>query len=841
MLPKTVDREAWASPNQQGTTLGTKGNSLPETLFQGLPIGVLVMGSQGEIRSVNQAALNLLGLTESQLLDQKAIDPDWHVIKEDGTPFQLKLQSAPVRARQALVLLCTHKSLRNLVLGIYRPNRGDNLATETAESLEASFANLTPCQTNYPSSILKHSPLYDQANGERQGLPGEYSREVRKMQKSSSVGDIGQLSGATRALLRKPKNSPDRVWLSVNTEPQLNPDGSLEQVICTLSDITNLKVGEQLSKIHQCFLSLGSDPDENINRLTALAGELLGGTWALYNRKHQGLLWSLGQWRTPPDFSSVSEPETQICNEVIRRGSNEVFVLQNLQNTSYAQSNLYVVPYNLQTYVGHAVKCAGEYIGSLCLVYQNYFVPTEADNKLMGIIAAAIGVEEERKREAVVWAQNEAKWRALIHNSSNLITILEPNGTIRYISPVIQDILGYKPGELKNQNIFDLVYPDDVSLVKDKLQDVLQNPTTSSSIEFRLRHKDGSWRYIDSTHSHLMMDAPVARIVVNSRDVTERKLTEVALKESEAQLREKASELEATLHELKETQSHLIQTEKMSSLGLLVAGIAHEINNPVSFIYGNIPHAKEYTQDLLHLVNLYRKHYPQPVQEIQDESEEIDLDFLSEDLPKIMESMQVGAERIRQIVLSLKTFSRVDKSKREAINLHQSLDETLLLLQHRLRAKGEHPAIQVIKEYGDLPLVECYAGQLNQVFMNVLSNAIDVLEEIRETKPEESDINSSHTVSSTPKNPTIRIATELRDDNKVIIKIADNGNGMSPQIQQHIFDPFFTTKSVGKGTGLGLSISYQIVVDKHGGQIKCCSTPGEGTEFLIELPSLVSP
>lgn len=821
MLPKTVD--------QQGVTLGTKGNSLPETLFQELPIGVLVMGAQSEIRSVNQAALNLLGLTESQLLDQTPLDPDWHVIQEDGTPFQLKLQSAPVRARQALVLLCTGQSLRNLVLGIYRPNREDKLPTENTYS----FA---PCQTTYPSPIFRRAPLYDNANSEGLGLPGEYSRQVSQMQTPKSWGDIAQLSGAVRALLRKPKDSPDRVWLSVNTVPQLNPDGSLEQVICTLSDITNLKVGEQLSKLHQCFLSLGSDPDENINRLTALAGELLGGTWALYNRLHQGLLWSLGQWRTPPDFSSVAEPESQICHEVIGRKSNEVFVLQDLQNTSYAQSNLYVVPYALQTYVGQAVKCAGEYIGSLCLVYQNYFVPTEADNKLMGIIAAAIGVEEERKREAVVWAQNEAKWRALIHNSSNLITILEPHGTIRYISPVIQDILGYKPGELKNKNIFEFVHPDDVSLVKSKLQDVLQNPTTSSSIEFRFLHKDGSWRYIDSTHTHLIMDGPVARIVVNSRDVTERKLTEVALKQSEAQLREKASELEATLHELQETQSQLIQTEKMSSLGLLVAGIAHEINNPVSFIYGNIPHATEYTQDLLHLLNLYRKNYPQPVQEIQDESEEIDLDFLSEDLPKVMESMQVGAERIRQIVLSLKTFSRVDRSIREAIDLHQGIDDTLLLLQHRLKAKAERPGIQVIKEYGDLPLVECYAGQINQVLMNVLSNAIDALEEVRQTNPEEAETNSSHTVSNTPKNPSIRISTEVRDNNTVVIKIADNGNGMSSVIQQHIFDPFFTTKSVGKGTGLGLSISYQIVVDKHGGQIKCCSTPGEGTEFLIELP-----
>jgi PAS domain-containing protein len=213
-----------------------------------------------------------------------------------------------------------------------------------------------------------------------------------------------------------------------------------------------------------------------------LAGELLGGTWALYNRLHQGLLWSLGQWHTPPDFNSVGEPKNHICNEVIQRGSDQVFVLQDLQNTSYAQSNSLYCSYQLQTYVGQAVRCAGEYIGSLCVLYQNNFVPCEADKKLMGIIAAAIGVEEERKREAVVWAQNEAKWRSLIHNSSNLITILEADGSIRYASPAIQGILGYKPGELRGKNMFDFVHPDDVSSVKNDFQGVLQNPTTTLSM-----------------------------------------------------------------------------------------------------------------------------------------------------------------------------------------------------------------------------------------------------------------------------------------------------------------------------------------------------------------------
>ena len=751
--------------DQQSAALATKGDTIFKTLFQELPVGVLVMGAQAEIRFVNQIALNLLGLTESQLRDQTPLDPEWQVIQEDGTPFQLKLQSVPVRAKHALLLLATRQSLRNLVLGIYRPVTGD------------------------------------------------------------------------------------RVWLSVNTDPQLDADGCVEQVICTFSDITNLKAGEKLSKIHECFLTLTSDSDENIDRLTALAGDLLGGTWALYNRLSQGLLWSLGQWHTPPDFRSVDEPKNHICNTVIQNGSDQVFVVQDLQNTCYAQSNSYIVPHQLQTYVGQAVRCAGEYIGSLCVMYQNNFVPSEADKKLMGIIAAAIGVEEERKKEAIVWAQNEAKWRSLIHNSSNLITILEADGSIRYVSPAIQGILGCRPGELMGKNMFDFVHPDDVSSVKNDFQGVLQNPTTALSTEFRVRHKDGSWRYIESTYSNLLMDAPVSRIVVNTREVTERKLAEAALKQSEAQLREKADQLEQALLELQETQIQLIQTEKMSSLGQLVAGIAHEINNPVSFIYGNIPHATQYTQDLLHLVELYRRHYPNPVPEIQAEAEAIDLDFLSEDLPKLMDSMQIGAERIRQIVLSLRNFSRRDQAASERVDLHQGIDNTLLLLQHRLKAKAGHPEIRVIKEYGDLPLVECYAGQVNQVFMNILSNAIDALEEARSTTQEEQETDSSLKLRDASsceaalrsRSPMLRIRTELQDGNTVVMRIADNGTGIPPHVQQQIFDPFFTTKSVGQGTGLGLSISYQIVVEKHGGQLKCFSKHGEGTEFWIELPVRLSP
>ena len=289
------------------------------------------------------------------------------------------------------------------------------------------------------------------------------------------------------------------------------------------------------------------------------------------------------------------------------------------------------------------------------------------------------------------------------------------------------------------------------------------------------------------------------------------------------QSRAQAVELKQTLDELKDTQTQLIQTEKMSSLGQLVAGVAHEINNPVNFIFGNLCHTSKYTTDLLEMLTLYQSHYPQPNLEIDSKAEEIDLKFIAQDLIKIISSMQLGAERIRSIVLSLRNFSRLDQSEMKPVNLHEGIDNTLLILQHRLKANGEFSGIEIIKNYGDLPLVECYAGQMNQVFMNILSNAIDALTGTIHNHLSDTSI--------------IQISTKvLQDKSHVVISITDNGLGMNEEVKKRIFDPFFTTKPVGKGTGLGLAISYQIVVDKHRGIMKCISEPGKGTEFWIEIP-----
>ena len=385
-----------------------------------------------------------------------------------------------------------------------------------------------------------------------------------------------------------------------------------------------------------------------------------------------------------------------------------------------------------------------------------------------------------------------------------------------------EQMLGYAEDEITSHfEIWEkLIHPDDVERVRLNIANYLQGNTSEYISEHRLRHRDQSYRWI-LARGVLLRDVHGIpyRMAGSSTDITKRKLAESALRESEERLKGKTLKLQNTLRKLKQTQAQLVQTEKMSSLGQLVAGIAHEINNPVNFIHGNVSYASNYINNIIDLLNLYRHHYSRSHPDIEQKSEEIDLVFILADLPKLLKSMQVGTERITKIVHSLRNFSRLDEAESKPVDIHEGLDNTLLILQYNLKGRTRDVNVEIIKEYGELPLVECFAGQLNQVFMNILSNAIDAF----------------------PKglaNPKIWIKTELISD-RVVIAIVDNGIGIAPEVQKHLFDPFFTTKPVGQGTGLGLAISYQIVVEKHKGTLQCFSELCKGTEFRIEIPLAV--
>ncbi len=391
--------------------------------------------------------------------------------------------------------------------------------------------------------------------------------------------------------------------------------------------------------------------------------------------------------------------------------------------------------------------------------------------------------------------------------SSN-VAITDHRGHITYVNDKFREISKYSQAELIGQThrlINSSYHPREFF---EEMWHTISNGHVWLG-EMKNKAKNGQFYWVYTTIVPFLDESgcPYQYVAIHN-DITERKRAELCLMQQ-------AKDLEQAFSELQQAQTRLIQTEKMSSLGQLVAGVAHEINNPVSFIYGNVSPATRYANSLVDLLKQYQSHYPDPPTEIVEELEELDFDFITQDLLKLLASMKLGAERIRQIVSSLRTFSRKDEAEKKSVDIHDGIDSTLMILGHHLKAQQNRGTIEVIKHYGDRLPVNCYAGQLNQVFMNILSNAIDALE------------NVSH--------PQLTISTALQDD-QIVITISDNGSGMPEEVRSQIFNPFFTTKPIGKGTGMGLSISYQIVTDRHGGVLTCDSAAGSGTTFTIQIP-----
>jgi len=420
--------------------------------------------------------------------------------------------------------------------------------------------------------------------------------------------------------------------------------------------------------------------------------------------------------------------------------------------------------------------------------------------------------------------QVEENYRSMFENAMEGMFQSTPEGELISANPALAEIYGYSSVEALE---YEGIRVGDLYVDKDRRQEFVEQLAKQGRVrgfESQIRRPDGQVIWISETAREVRDAAGVLLYYEGMvQDITDRKQAELTIKESESSYRQQSEALQQALDQVQLAQSQLVQQEKMSALGQLVAGVAHEINNPVSFVCGNLTHAIAYTQDLLELVELYQTHYPEPVAEIKEAEEDLDVEFLVEDLPQVLTSMEVGANRIKQLVRSLRHFSRADDQTLQPVDLHEGLDSTLMILHNRLKAKGNQPEIVIDKKYGDIPQVVGYGGQLNQVFMNLLSNAIDAIEEKLEQG------------GYATENPQIEITTSLSSGDRVEVRIADNGTGMTPEIQEQVFNTYFTTKPLGKGTGLGLSLSQQIINERHSGQLRCDSQPGEGTTFIIEL------
>ncbi|OKH17028.1 HAMP domain-containing histidine kinase [[Limnothrix rosea] IAM M-220] len=450
-------------------------------------------------------------------------------------------------------------------------------------------------------------------------------------------------------------------------------------------------------------------------------------------------------------------------------------------------------------------------------------------------------IEEELRRIFEDTKQSQQLLSSIINATPDWIFVKDTNFRFVLVNDSFashfqlnhEDIIGRTISEiLTTQDLGEGITSKDEKIIRQEDEEILLGKTVHNPSD-HVTDVHGIEYVLDTQKIPLLDEEKnVVGILGVSRDITDRHLAIEALEQSEGELRQKADELEKTLQQLRQTQTQIVQSEKMSSLGQMVAGVAHEINNPVNFIFGNINHARDYISDLLGLIELYRTEYPEPSQTIQAEIEVIELDYVIEDMPKLLSSMMVGAERIREIVKSLRVFSRLDESEMKQVDIHAGIDSTLMILQNRLKKSQERGAIAIERQYGELPLVECYAGQLNQVFMNILSNGIDALDDYnaRRSPAEKQAKPSRITIKTEKQAPTPDLSGRIR------IRIIDNGPGIPEKVRQRLFEPFFTTKEVGKGTGLGLSISHSIIVEKHGGELTCFSEEDQGTEFIIEIP-----
>ncbi|MEG5017615.1 MULTISPECIES: PAS domain S-box protein [unclassified Microcoleus] len=479
----------------------------------------------------------------------------------------------------------------------------------------------------------------------------------------------------------------------------------------------------------------------------------------------------------------------------------------------------------------HIIESKMQADGTQCCLDTNKIPLHDNSGNVVGILSTFEDITDRLSLTAKVRASEEL-FRTIFEDAPIAIYLanLDDNKLVR-VNKTYCEMLGYTAAELLAKTFIELGHPDDYPKNVQVADSLDRGEITHYQIELRQITATGKIVWVNVTAT-LIRDGegqPIYNLGM-IENITNRKISAAALQASESQLRKQAAQLQEAYEQLQNAQIQLVQSEKMSSLGQMVAGIAHEINNPATFINGNISHTYNYFHDLIELLTLYQECYPSPGPQIAEKIKDLELDFLKEDLPKMLNSMRVGVERISKIVLSLRNFSRLDESEMKLVDVHEGIDSTLLILQHRLHQASIKSGIEIIKEYGKISKIYCCAGQLNQVFLNIISNAIDALE----NQPQPRTI----VIRTLMKKAGLKSHSknQLSNCDRIVICIADSGPGMSEEVRKRLFDPFFTTKPVGAGTGLGLSISHQIVVEKHKGSLRCISAPGQGAEFWIEIP-----